>query len=149
MYETKIGYRLPDDLKQFYARCNGATLFNDGEYGPYEILPLADVTRTRVCIYGDDADTDDFAPASWYAICYVGDSNYVGIDLASPDGQSNNMIDCFHETHGAPGYDTIIAKSFTEFLQRAYASNGNHYWLEPGFKDYGEALRESRARKPK
>ena len=49
------------------------------------------------------------------------------------------FIDCFHETIGEPGFNTIIALNFSEFLERALASNGCHYWLGE-HPSYGDAF---------
>jgi cell wall assembly regulator SMI1 len=146
--ERRTGYALPADLKRFYTRCNGAVLFAKEDAFSYRILPLEKIKRTRIYIFGPDNDNDDLAPASWYAICDLMEGNYVGIDFASiaPDNKTCSIIDCFHETHGIPGgQNKIIAKSFTEFLQRALNGGEDPYWLQPGFKGYGEAL-EAEAR---
>jgi hypothetical protein len=59
----------------------------------------------------------------------VQDGNYVAIDLpAKPNGEVW-LIDCFHETIGLEDYSTVIALSFSEFLERALASKGEQYWL--------------------
>lgn len=137
-FESQIGLKLPDDLKQFYIRCNGAKLFQHTQATPYTLLPIQQVKRTRIAIFGEDID--EFAPASWYAICDVMDGNYIGIDLDSQDSQTYSVIDCFHETHGTPGGNAIIAQSFTEFLNDALASGSRPYWLNEGFHSYGDAL---------
>ena len=86
-------------------------------------------------------DTDDICPPSWYTLADVQDSNYVAIDLNSPDGQTYPVIDCFHETLGWLGdYHKIVALSFTEFLQRALDGDRMLYWLAADFKGYGDAL---------
>lgn len=141
-FEAEAGYALPVDLKRFYARCNGAILFGDEHLFSYRILPVEEIKRTRIYIFGPESDNDSLAPGAWFAICDLMEGNYVGIDLNSiaPDGTTCSIIDCFHETHGIPGGNKIIAKSFTEFLQRALNGGQDPYWLRPGFAGYGEAL---------
>lgn len=136
--ESSSGFKLPEDLKSFYRACNGAELFAEGGNAPYTLLPIEQVKRTRELIFGEDDDT--WAPASWYGICDVMDGNFIGIDLNSRDGRTFSVIDCFHETHGSPGGNTIIALSFTEFLRDALASRGRQYWLDEHFHRYGDAL---------
>ena len=77
-------------------------------------------------------------PRSWFSNCFVQDGNYVAIDLPPKPSGEVWFIDCFHETIGEPGYDTIIALSFSEFLERALAS-GSHYWLGE-YPSYGDAF---------
>jgi hypothetical protein len=76
----------------------------------------------------------------------VQDGNYVAIDLpAKPNGEVW-LIDCFHETIGLEGYSTVIALSFSEFLERALASRGEQYWLAE-HPSYGDAFERSEGRK--
>ncbi len=138
-HERRFGHPLPSDLRQFYERCNGASLFSGKDGHPFRIMPLHKVNRTRIYIFG--RDTSDWAPESWYAICDMSDSNYIGVDLAFSNSNSYPVIDCFHESHGTHGDDQIIALSFTEFLQCTLASKGKPYWLQRGFKSYGAALK--------
>ena len=51
----------------------------------------------------------------------------VAIDLPPKPSGEVWLIDCFHETIGEPGCNTIIALSFSEFLERALARGGRHY----------------------
>lgn len=134
--EIALGYQLPSDLREFYKHCNGAQVFDF----VYSILPLEQVQRTGVYIFGEE--NANLAPQSWYAICDMMDGNYIGIDFDSlkRDGKTCSIIDCFHETHGMPGEDNIIALSFTEFLYRALNSEGNQYQFQTGFQSYGKAL---------
>jgi hypothetical protein len=69
--------------------------------------------------------------------------NYVAIDLPPKPSGEVWFIDCFHETIGEPGNNKIIAVSFTEFLDRALLGSRIHYWLEPDFGGYGDALERS------
>ena len=48
--------------------------------------------------------------------------------------------DSFWDRYGIAGEQAIIAKSFTELLDRIYNSNGNiWYWIEKNFTPYGDA----------
>ena len=136
--ERGIGQRLPDDLRQFYLACGGALLFADHD-APYEIVEPELLRPVGPVVLGDD---DTTVPASWICLCYVQDANYVAIDLpAKPTGEVW-LIDCFHETIGLEGDSTIIALSFREFLERALASKGQHYWLGE-HPSYGDAYERS------
>ncbi|MGE8342955.1 MAG: hypothetical protein ACN6OI_18140 [Flavobacterium sp.] len=51
--------------------------------------------------------------------------------------------DSFLETHANPDESMIIAKSFTELLERLYSSNGEDwFWLDDEFESYGDAYDE-------
>jgi|GEM_PF-441636 len=134
--EIALGHQLPSDLREFYKHCNGAQVFDF----VYSILPLEQVQRTGIYIFGEE--NASLAPQSWYAICDMMDGNYIGIDFDSlkRDEKTCSIIDCFHETHGMPGEDQIIALSFTEFLYRALNSEGNQYQFQTGFQSYGKAI---------
>lgn len=125
-FERTTGWRLDPDLRAFYLHCNGADLFQKPD-SPYRILPLSRIIRVRQAILG--RDTDEAGPVAWYALCDVGDSDYVAVDTSSLEGVRYPLLDCFHETFNEPGSCTRIASSFGEFLKRALSSNGRLYWL--------------------
>ena len=48
--------------------------------------------------------------------------------------------DSFWDRYSVVGEQSIIAKSFTELLERIYASKGNMwYWMREDFSSYGDA----------
>jgi cell wall assembly regulator SMI1 len=136
--EDLQGHRLPDDLKAFYRRYKTVRLF-DGEYGAtYRFVPVSEIHPTRIDIYGEDTD-EWWRPRTWLTICDVLDGNYIAIDIASKHKRDYNYINCFHETFGRPGESKIIARSFTELLERALRGGGNSvYYLQEGFIGYGD-----------
>jgi cell wall assembly regulator SMI1 len=135
--EEGLGYPLPADLKAFYRRYQTVRLF-DGEYGAtYRFVPIREIHPTRIDMYG--RDTDEWGPGTWLTICDVQDGNYIAIDVASKDGESYNYIDCFHETFARPGESKVIARSFTELLERALQGGGDSvYYVQKGFIGYGD-----------
>ncbi|MBN1208216.1 MAG: SMI1/KNR4 family protein [Myxococcaceae bacterium] len=66
-FERRVGWKLDPDLRAFYLHCNGGTLFKRGPDADYRFLPLSEIVRARVAIFGEDKDED--GPASMYAIC--------------------------------------------------------------------------------
>src|SRR5688572_21042162 len=70
-FERRVGWSLDADLRAFYLHCNGVELFERRPDTPFRILPLAEIKRARVAIYGED--DDKWGPASMYAICDVQD----------------------------------------------------------------------------
>jgi len=137
--ERSHGYQLPSDLKAFYRRYKSVKLFVY-EYGAtYFFVPVSEMHPTRIDIYGED--TDEWGPSTWLSVCDVQDGNYIAIDIASKDKGGYNYIDCFHETFARPGESQIIAKTFTELLERALHGGGdNVYYCQDGFIGYGDGM---------
>lgn len=135
-FQTRLGCDLPSDLVEFYGRYKSVRLFVS-KYGTlYRFVPIAEIHPTRIDIYGEDAK--DWGPDSWLTICDVQDGNYIGVDIDSKTGNRINYIDCFHETFAVPGESRIIALSFEELLDRSLRSNGQLYFLQKDFTDYGD-----------
>jgi hypothetical protein len=128
-FERRAGWHLDPDLRAFYLHCDGADLF-ERPNSPYRILPLAGVIRARVAIRGKDDDSR--GPASWYVLCDVQDGNYVVVDVGTRQGDRYPLIDGYRELFPDPEYCGRIADSFSEFLDKALRSGGNHYWLRDG-----------------
>jgi hypothetical protein len=127
-FERRIGWRLDPDLRTFYLHCNGARLFKAIDT-PYHFLPLSEIVRGRVTIYGMDDDDDDHGPASWYNICDVHDGNCIVIDVNEQQEGYYPVIDGFHEAYGDPVECKQIANRFADFLEGALASGGRQFWL--------------------
>jgi hypothetical protein len=122
--ESRLGVKLDPELTAFYRVFNGAKLFKPVA-PPFEILPLHQIVRARVAIYGKDDDSR--GPPFILAICDVEDGNYVGIDTSKTHGGFHTVVDIFHETF--PEIAKPIAASFGEFLRRALDSGGCHFWI--------------------
>ena len=127
-FERKMGWRLDSELRAFYLHCNGAELFKRLPDAPYQILPLSEIVRARVAVFGKDEDR--LGPASQYAICDVQDGNYVLIDVSRQEKGCYPLIDCDHEAFPDPAYCEQIASSFSEFLERALRSKGRLFYLQ-------------------
>jgi hypothetical protein len=125
-FERRIGWRLDPDLRIFYLHCNGASLFKRIDT-PYQFLPLSEIVRGRLTIYG--LDDDEHGPASWYSICHVHDGNCIVVDVADPSEGYYPVIDGFHEAYGDPVECKQIASCFSDFLGGALASKGRQFWL--------------------
>ena len=139
-FESRSGYSFPDDLKIFYRRYKSVRLFsNEGFDATYRFVPISEIHPTYIDIYG--ADAEERGPSTWLTICDVQDGNYIALDIASKNGSEYNYIDCFHETFAIPGACLIIAKSFTELLERAlHGGQERLYYLEEGFQGHGDAM---------
>jgi hypothetical protein len=126
-FERRMGWRLDPDLRAFYLHCNGADLFKHPDT-PFSFLPLADIVRARVAIFGKDEER--LGPASLYAICDVQDGNYILVDVARQQDGRYPIIDGYHEAFPNPDYCEQICSSFSEFLGKALRSEGYEFWLE-------------------
>lgn len=132
-FERRMGWRLDAPLRAFYLHCNGAELFVPLPDTHYRILPLAEVVPGRVAIFGKDEDRR--GPASQYAVCDVGDGNYVMVDVSRQEEGCYPLIDADHENWPDPAYCQQIASSFAEFLEKALRSKGRLYYLQTGSPD--------------
>ncbi|MFQ9505569.1 MAG: hypothetical protein ACLRZ2_01560 [Veillonella sp.] len=81
----------------------------------------------------DDISNDWFMIASSQEL-----SQYISIDL-------NKKIwfcyDSFIETHATPDESPIIAKSFTELLEKLVSNEKEWFWLD-SFQSYGDAYED-------
>lgn len=129
-FERRMGWRLDPDLRAFYLHCNGAELFQPLPDTHYRILPLYEVVRARVAIFGED--TDASGPASQYVICDVQTGDFVVVDVSHPEEGRYPLFDADHEAWPDPAYCERIANSFSEFLEKALRSKGRVFYLKTG-----------------
>jgi hypothetical protein len=125
-FEQRVGWKLDPDLRAFYLHCNGGTLFKRGPDADYRILPLSEIVRARVAIFGEDKD----GPASMYAICDLQDGDYILVDVGRQEDGRYPIMDGWHEAWPNPKHCKQIACSFEEFLERALHSGGSFFWLK-------------------
>lgn len=127
--------RLPDDLRDFYARCGGVNLFTDAVF-PIEIVGPARFVRANPEIVGEECP-DDISD-SWYVIGRDGNEPLITIDC-SP-ARLGRCHDSFWDRHGVAGSCPIVALSFAELLSRLLDREGRDlYWLVDGDLGYGDA----------
>ncbi len=126
-FEQRVGWKLDPDLRAFYLHCNGAELIKRLPNSPYQILPLSEIVRARVAIYG--ADDEKWGPASVYALCNVQDGNYVLVDVARQENDLYPLFDGDHEAWPDPAYCKQVASSFSEFLEQVLRTRRGLYWL--------------------
>ncbi|WP_240356383.1 SMI1/KNR4 family protein [Myxococcus eversor] len=119
-----MGWKLDDDLRALYLRCDGAELFRPLPEANYSILSLSDIQLA--CLRLRKRDEGSVATASHFPLVDCQDSDWVLVDVAQPGGPYP-MLDAYHETYSRGVRQ--IAGSFHEFLERALRSNGRLYWL--------------------
>lgn len=127
-FERRMGWALDPDLRAFYLHCDGAELIERRPDCRYRILPLAEIVRARVAIYGKDEDR--LGPASQYAICDVQDGNYVLVDVSRQENGRYPLMDGWHEAWPDSKFCGQVASSFSEFLENVLRTREPLYWLE-------------------
>jgi len=130
-----FGHALPDDLRQFYESCGGASLFVAGPYS-VAISPPSQLISSNLAIIGQPVlgDISD----SWYIVARAESGEAISIDLDA--ARLGRCYDSFWDVHGIAGSCPVIAVSFTELIgQLLDAGGGRWYWLEPSFKPLGDA----------
>jgi hypothetical protein len=114
-FERRMGWRLDSDLRAFYLHCDGAELLKRLPDCPYRILPLKEIVRARVAIFGKDEDR--LGPESQYVICDTQDGDYILVDVGRREDGRYPIIDGDHEAWPDPEYCRQFANSFSEFLE--------------------------------
>ena len=131
----KLSFALPDDLCAFYEACGGARLFAEREYATRLLSPEA--FEPVDLVMGEGTEPDGTS-ASWFVFADDESGNLLSIDL-SPDRQGW-CYDTQIGRYGNPGDCPVIARSFTEFVERTLAAEGGYwYWLRDDFIPYGDA----------
>ncbi|WNG41679.1 SMI1/KNR4 family protein [Archangium violaceum] len=128
-FERRAGWTLDPDMRAFYLHCNGAELIERLPDSPYQVLPLSEIIRARVAIFGKRNDDDGHGPASVYALCDVQDGNYVLVDVSREEEGRYPLFDGDHEAWPDPAYCKQIASSFSEFLAQVLRTRRGLYWL--------------------
>lgn len=129
-------HALPEDLREFYSLCGGATLFESATFRTIVSTPEQVVLANPIIVgelYEDDISS------TWYIITSDGsDGRKMTIDLSSE--RLGRCYDSFWDRHAVVGSSVIIALSFTEFLHRSLAYGGDgYYWWSEAFNSYGDA----------
>ena len=133
---------LPDDLKYFFSKCDGADLFLNKTYG-ISIVGQSDFKNANITFYPSDdviwEELDGDISNDWYIIAQEqAQSQFITIDLNSE--RFGNCYDSFLEIHADPDFSPVIAESFSDLLLNLLKSKGeNWYWNEENFESLGSA----------
>lgn len=132
------GFELPHDLKVFYEKCGGISLFTHKSYG-FNIVEPDEFIISNPIIVGELCEYD--ISSNWFIMCKDSECNYITIDL-NPK-RLGRCYDSFWDRHGVVGECRIIANNFNELVEQLYNSQGNTlYWLEDDFQYLGDAYDE-------
>jgi hypothetical protein len=127
-FERQQGWSLDQDLRAFYLRCNGATLFQRLN-SPCRFRELSQIRRARIDMRG--SDTVECGPVSWYVVADLPDSDRIIIDVSASREDFYPIIDGFHEAILGPEERKRIADSFSGFLSQMFLHQGQAFWLSP------------------
>ncbi len=125
-FERNFG-RMPTDLEYLYSQCASLSLFND----KVVILPLSDLSWANEAVFGKN-HTNQFS-TTCVAFCRFDTGGYVGYELP-PTGSANTSfkdLDSFFENE-----PTTISRCLTNFLTNLLVSEGELFWLDPGYKHH-------------
>lgn len=128
-FESLVGFDLGAEFRYFYKKCDGAKLYSV-EDPEYYILPLAKIKRARVVMYG--CDEDQYGSPEIYVFCRVDDVGYAGINVASTGLPEFSIVDCYPDTFASEGYNTKIAKCFSDFVINTVEAKHHPYWFSKG-----------------
>ena len=135
---------LPADILQFYSLSDGAYLNEgsehdwnieiDGRRWKWIILSANEIKPITEIGFDLTNSPQLGKQKNWFPIIDVMDGNYLSINVASEN--SGEIIDCFHETLSSPGFNSIVALSFTSLLEKLLA-NKDSFWLQEDHRIYG------------
>lgn len=135
---------LPEDVLLFYALSNGAYL-NEGSEHDWNvevggrrwkwIILSAEEIKPITEIGFDLSNSPLLAKQKyWFPIIDVMDGNYLSINTAP--GNRGEIIDCFHESLRCPGFNFIVARSFSAILQMLL-EHKDCFWLQEKHRKNG------------
>ena len=129
-------HRMPDDLLSFYRLCGGLVLHQTAPF-PALLVPPAGLVLANPVIVGELGEYD--ISSAWYILSSDGsNSQILTIDLA--EERLGRCYNSFWDRHAVAGSSTVIARSFSEFLQRSFENDGQDVYRHvPGFVAHGDA----------
>ena len=133
---------LPEDVAAFYELCGGAILFERSPYSVRIVAPASFVLANPVILVGLTENQLDSTRQeiswSWYLIAEGDSGQYFSIDLA-PE-RLGRCYYTFWDSHAMRGHSPIVAKSYSNFLERMLSNRGQEwYWERPGEASLGDA----------
>lgn len=130
------GYRLPQDLAEFYKLCGGIEFLDTPQHYGVIVSPPAQLLPTNPILIGEQVDDD--ITSSWHVIGRTFNNDLISIDLHP--ARLGRCYDSFYEVHGVPGSCEVIAASFSAMLMEFLNDPGDGwYWTSPGWPRLGDA----------
>ncbi|MBJ2221793.1 hypothetical protein [Pseudomonas sp. MF7453] len=115
---------VPNDLAEFYKNYSSA-IFYPREHYSFTIQP-PELERSDFVVMKEDLEDPD--SANWYALVRCEDQ-IISIDLTQGP-HFGYCYDSFWDSYPTADESTLIAKSFTELIEKIIASGGkNLFWI--------------------
>ena len=142
--KPEFAFSLPKDLEFFYENYEYAILNIDTSC-EIRISSLSELQPTNQILYpADDVIWEELADDisnDWFMIASSQElSQYISIDLNKK--RFGFCYDSFIETHATHDESPIIAKSFTELLEKLVSNEKEWFWLDSSFQSYGDAYED-------
>jgi antitoxin YokJ len=117
---------VPDDLAEFYKSYSIAVFYPQARYS--FAIQAPDLERSDFVVMNEDLEDPD--SANWYALVKCEDQ-VISIDL-TPGPHFGYCYDSFWDSYPTADESTLIAKSFTELVERIIKSGGKNLFWIPG-----------------
>ena len=120
------GNLVPDDLADFYKHYSSAVFYPKTQYSFTILAP--ELERSDFVVMNEDLDDPD--SANWYALVKCEDQ-VISIDL-TPGPKFGYCYDSFWDSYPTADESTLVAKSFTELVEKIINSRGSNLFWIPG-----------------
>ncbi|PFG26832.1 hypothetical protein ATH90_5774 [Pseudomonas lurida] len=117
---------VPDDLADFYKHYSSAVFYPRAQYSFTILAP--ELERSDFVVMNEDLDDPD--SANWYALVKCEDQ-VISIDL-TPGPKFGYCYDSFWDSYPTADESTLVAKSFTELVEKIINSRGSNLFWIPG-----------------
>lgn len=117
---------IPNDLADFYQHYSSAVFYPQARYSFTIQSPILE--RSDFVVMNEDLE--DLDSANWYVLVKCEDQ-IISIDL-TPGPQFGYCYDSFWDSYPSADESTLIAKSFTELVEKIIKSGGKNLFWIPG-----------------
>ena len=117
---------VPDDLTDFYNHYSSAVFYPKAQYS--FTIQAPELERSDFVVMNEDLEDPD--SANWYALVKCADQ-IISINL-KPGPQFGYCYDSFWDSYPTADESTLIAKSFTELIEKIIKSGGKNLFWIPG-----------------
>jgi hypothetical protein len=119
-------FTIPEDVRQFWLETNNATLFKDEQYGQWGVEVLGPTQALAETSRQSTARPKDFNRSDLILARFFGDLDLLVIacDPAQDDFGTVTIALPIDKRCDWP----VVARSFSEFLEKLLAAQGDKYW---------------------
>lgn len=117
---------LPPDLTEFWGACESARLFEDRKYGQWGLVLLSPQESTERSDVFRERRTRDYLLGDRIVGEFLGDSDLLLVRSDPESSDFGNVVVALPIDAREDWY--VVARSFTEFLNKYAEAEGNKYW---------------------